>query len=178
MHNHELMALALGPTTAVVRAITPAQQDLSTPCDAFTVRDLLAHFHESSAFLIAAAGAGEPPAGLLDRLAVVGAAYAKPSAWEGEVTLPSGPMPAAMIAGMAVAEVVVHGWDLAAAIGQHPQWDPELIEFLYSDVAKTAELGRQMGAYGPAVEVPGDAPLLDRMLGLTGRSPRFSGAAA
>ena len=34
-----------------------------------------------------------------------------------------------------------------------------------------AEAWRTMGVFGPAVEVPEDAPLQDRLLGLTGRQP-------
>jgi hypothetical protein len=33
-----------------------------------------------------------------------------------------------MIGGMVLAEVVVHGWDLARATGQEVDWDPGLLE--------------------------------------------------
>jgi hypothetical protein len=32
-------------------------------------------------------------------------------------------------------------------------------------------MGREMGLYGPEVAVPADAPLIDRIVGLTGRTP-------
>jgi hypothetical protein len=34
------------------------------------------------------------------------------------------------------------------------------------------------GLFGPVVEVPGDAPLLDRVIGLTGRDPAWSPGSA
>ncbi|MFI7544546.1 hypothetical protein [Actinoplanes sp. NPDC049599] len=41
-------------------------------------------------------------------------------------------------------------------------------------MARPAELGRRIQAYGAEVPVPRDAPLLDRMLGLTGRGPQWT----
>jgi uncharacterized protein (TIGR03086 family) len=83
-------------------------------------------------------------------------------------------MPARMIGAMATGEIVVHGWDLARATGQPVGWDETLLTFLYDEVARTAELGREMQAYGPEFPVPHTAPVLDRMLGLTGRDPHWS----
>ena len=102
------------------------------------------------------------------------AAWSAPEAWRGMTSM-GGPqeMPARMIGAMAVGEVVVHGWDLARATGQQVAWDETLLEFLYDEVAKTAELGREMRAYGAEVTVPRTAPVLDRMLGLTGRDPQW-----
>jgi uncharacterized protein (TIGR03086 family) len=82
-------------------------------------------------------------------------------------------LPAPMIGGMVLAEVVVHGWDLARATGQHPVWPGELLAAVLDEVAKTAAQGREMGVYGPEVKVPDDAPVLDRILGLTGRDPNL-----
>jgi len=45
----------------------------------------------------------------------------------------------------------------------------------WKDVADT---GRQYGVFGPRVEVPDEAPVLHRLLGLFGRDPRFVAAAA
>ena len=39
-------------------------------------------------------------------------------------------------------------------------------------IAPEAEKWRQMGVFGAAVDVPEDAPLQDRLLGLTGWQPR------
>jgi uncharacterized protein (TIGR03086 family) len=72
---------------------------------------------------------------------------------------------------MVVGEVVVHGWDLAMATGQQPVWDDEVLAFVHKELVANVQWGRDMGVYGPEVPVPEDAPLLDRILGLTGRNP-------
>jgi uncharacterized protein (TIGR03086 family) len=80
-------------------------------------------------------------------------------------------LPADLVGGMVVGEVLVHGWDLGRATGQQPVWDADLLEFVHAEVAKTADQGREMGIYGPAVPVPADASTVDRIVGLTGRDP-------
>lgn len=179
---HELIAFAVAPTLAVVRGIRPDHLDAPTPCRDWTVRQLVDHLLEWGPALVAAAGkdevtpvpvSGGSPADLEPHFAALVTAWSDPAAWEGATRL-GGPMelPAPMIGGMVLAEVVVHGWDLAVATGQHPTWPANLLAAVHDEVAKTAEQGREMGVYGPAVEVSDDASLLDRILGLTGRKPR------
>lgn len=104
------------------------------------------------------------------------AAWSEPVAWEGTTTMGS-PMelPAPMVGGMVLGELVVHGWDLARATGQQPQWAAEIIETTHQQMAEIAEQGRQMGVFGPEVPVPKTGSTLDRMLGLTGRDPQWAG---
>lgn len=97
-------------------------------------------------------------------------AWSEQEAWEGSTTMGGlDPMPAALIGGMVVSEIVVHGWDLGRALEQHPSWDPAVLGFVLGEVTATAELGRGMGIYADAVPVPDLAPVLDRLLGVTGR---------
>ncbi|MBA3250347.1 MAG: hypothetical protein H0T66_08615 [Geodermatophilaceae bacterium] len=53
------------------------------------------------------------------------------------------------------------------------QVDPDTAEAALRVVTETAELGRQMGAYGPEVPVSPDATAFDRALGLAGRDPNW-----
>jgi uncharacterized protein (TIGR03086 family) len=178
---HELIAEAVPPTLAVVRAIRPDQLDARTPCHEWTVRQLVDHLLEWGPALVAAARkelVTPAQAGATDlesHFEQLKEAWSGPTAWTG-VTRLGGPMelPAAMIGGMVLGEVVVHGWDLAEATGQNPEWPAGLLDFLYDEVAKTAEMGREMGAYGPPVPVPDIATKLHRILGLTGRDPHWS----
>jgi uncharacterized protein (TIGR03086 family) len=177
MQEHELIAVAAPPTLAVIRAIRADQLTAPTPCAEYDVQGLIEHLlHWGPALARASRHSdGTAPPELEAQIAQLVAAWSVPAAWEGMTTM-GGPheMPAHMIGAMAIGEVVVHGWDLARATGQQVSWDEELLTFLYDEVAKTAELGREMQAYGQEVPVPRDAPVLDRMLGLTGRDPHWS----
>jgi uncharacterized protein (TIGR03086 family) len=61
--------------------------------------------------------------------------------------------------------------DIAQVIGVDPELPAELVQGIWDELTPHAEEWRAIGVYGVAVPVPADAALLDRLLGLTGRSP-------
>lgn len=61
--------------------------------------------------------------------------------------------------------------DLALVVGADPRLPADLVQGLWDQVSPHAEEWRAIGVFGPAVPVPDDAPLQDRLLGLTGRRP-------
>jgi uncharacterized protein (TIGR03086 family) len=61
--------------------------------------------------------------------------------------------------------------DVAKAIGVDSDLPGDLVQAAWDIVEPNAEEWRQMGVFGPEVDVPVDAPLQDRLLGLTGRQP-------
>ncbi len=99
-----------------------------------------------------------------------------------EVPTPVGPMTLANhIDQVASEDLVVHGWDLARATGQDHTLDPTEVERLWPGALSMDERLRTPGAfgpgitvYGPVVDVPAEAPLADRLLGLLGRDPGWS----
>lgn len=62
--------------------------------------------------------------------------------------------------------------DISRLIGSDPPLPDQLVADLWEQVAPQAEEWRGWGVFGPAVDVPADAPLVDRLLGITGREPR------
>jgi len=66
--------------------------------------------------------------------------------------------------------------DLARVIGVDDQLDPELVEAMWTEFLPQAETWRELGVFGPRVPVADDAPLQERLLGLTGRQPRRAAA--
>lgn len=66
---------------------------------------------------------------------------------------------------------LIHGWDLARAIGLDEGLDPELVDWAYDFLSPQVEGWRSAGVFGPQVEVPAGASRQDQLLGLTGRRP-------
>jgi uncharacterized protein (TIGR03086 family) len=194
MQREAVIDRAAAPTIEVVRAIATDQLDAPTPCRDYSVRQLVNHLlfwappltgaaRKDAVALPAASDlevdltGGDWSGRLSAALTRLAGAWADPSAWEGETRL-GGPdrAPAAMIGGMVCTELVLHGWDLARASDQKPEWDEEVVAFAHRELMATAEQGRQLGVYGPEVAVPAAASTLDRALGLSGRDPGWSPA--
>jgi hypothetical protein len=62
--------------------------------------------------------------------------------------------------------------DIAQVIGVTAELPDALIQGVWDEVSPHAEEWRSYGVFPPAVDVPAGAPLLDRLLGITGRPPR------
>lgn len=110
-------------------------------------------------------------------LADLAAAWNDPRAWEGMTKAGGLDLPAEMAGVIALDEVVVHGWDVAKASGQPYDVEPDLLAAVHGFVAPFADPDSPMprdGLFGPVVPVAADAPLLDRVMGLTGRDPAWS----
>lgn len=182
------MPRAVESAVAVIDAARPDSLASPTPCTEYDVRALINHLAGTTAWLqrIGTRTAPDPddpfganqdvPTGdwralLVERVRAVGSAWAGPEAWEGFIE--DVQMPASVIGEMAFVELLIHGWDLAMATDQQIGVDDEMARAACRHLAETAELGRQMGAYGPPVEVAPDAPPFDRALGLTGRDPAW-----
>jgi hypothetical protein len=61
--------------------------------------------------------------------------------------------------------------DPALVIGVEPRLSDELVQGLWDEISPHAEEWHAIGVFPAAVPVPESAPLLDRLLGLTGRPP-------
>jgi uncharacterized protein (TIGR03086 family) len=61
--------------------------------------------------------------------------------------------------------------DIARAIGVDAALPDALVQGVWDEVSPHAEEWRRIGVYPAAVPVADDDPLLDRLLGLTGRQP-------
>jgi uncharacterized protein (TIGR03086 family) len=108
------------------------------------------------------------------QLAELAAAWRDPAAWSGEAEVAGARLPAMVMGVVATSEVLVHGWDLAVATGQDYRLDPGAAAAVLHQVTMLTQPGMEElrnGQFGPVVPVPDDAPVLDRILGLTGRDP-------
>lgn len=67
--------------------------------------------------------------------------------------------------------------DIGRVVGADVPLPPALVQGIWHQVRPRAEEWRSYGVFPAEVPVPDDAPLLDRLLGLTGRRPDTSTAA-
>ncbi|MEV4543283.1 TIGR03086 family metal-binding protein [Micromonospora echinaurantiaca] len=173
----------------LLHGVTDDQLASPTPCERWTVGDLLDHLLGLTvAFRVAAekgpdaapAGPGDPSVANLDpqwrsRLPVqldeLVAAWRAPAAWTGETAAGGVVLPAEIMGIVALNELVVHGWDLASATGQPYDVDDQTVETVHRLVSQQASSDGTPGLFGPSITPPAGASLLDRVLGLTGRDP-------
>jgi uncharacterized protein (TIGR03086 family) len=196
-------ALDFGPATASVAGLVAAVRDDQlagpTPCPAYSTADLLDHLGGLCTAFTAAArkvrlpGAEAGPQvdgsrledGFRDRIGAaldeLAESWRDPTAYVGITQAGPVDLPGEVAALVALNEVVVHGWDLARATGQDYDPDPAAVAACAGFVAsfEPPEGGATDGGlFGPAVAVAAGAPALDRLIGLTGRDPGWTGSAA
>jgi uncharacterized protein (TIGR03086 family) len=68
-----------------------------------------------------------------------------------------------------MADLVIHGWDLARAIGEDEAIDPELLDAVYPYYEPIVAILKQTGAFGPVVEPPPGADRQTVLLAMLGR---------
>lgn len=177
----------------LVAAVDPADLDRATPCAEYTVAALLDHIDGFVGAFTAAGtrtdtGADGPPgaggAGHLRAdwhtalpagLTAPVAAWQADDAYDGMLSAGGITMPADSVAVVAIEELVVHGWDLARAVGRPYESTP-------TELAVLDEFFGQFGpdqrgdAYGPERAVSGAATPLDHAIARSGRDPEWSPA--
>lgn len=178
----------------LIEGISDDQLGRPTPCPDYTVGDLLDHINSLSlAFLSAANKTNEvgnrPPMGDAARLgddwrtriprqlAAMADAWRDPEAWSGMTVIGGGDTPGDVTGLIGLDELIVHGWDIACATGQEFDCDEPSLEAARSVLMQFAVPGKEVepgSPFGKVVDVPDDAPLLDQVLGLSGRDPNWS----
>ena len=183
-HNLEPAARRMA---GLVAGVLDGGLDRPTPCERYTVGDLLDHIG-GFALAFAAAAVKRPlqggPSGHASNLGTewrtsiprdvmaVAEAWRDPDAWAGMTGAGGVDLPGEVAGVVALDELILHGWDLAKATGQPAAYDGAELEAVYAMVQHFRATGAE-GLFGPPVAVPDDAPLLDRILGVAGRDPRW-----
>jgi uncharacterized protein (TIGR03086 family) len=180
----------------IIAGIPDGTLDGPTPCPEYSVGDLVDHVEGATfAFTMAARKealdevGSQRPSGDASRLGddwrtrippqldALAEAWRASDAWTGMTKAGGVDLPGDMAGLIALDELVVHGWDLAKATGQAYDVDESTLEAVHGFVAQFCGPGREGargGLFGPEVDVPADAPLLDRVIGMTGRDPAWS----
>jgi uncharacterized protein (TIGR03086 family) len=185
------LSRAIDQAGAVISRIRPEQATLPTPCQAWDVRALVNHLvHDLQQFKAMASGGryAKDDSDVIDEdwigtyRAAAGAlleAWSREGALDRTLHLSMGDVPATWSVGQQVADVVVHGWDIAKATGQPTELDPELgrvaLEWGRENLKPQFRGDEESGkVFGTEVAVSEDAPVYEQLAGWFGRDPRWT----
>jgi uncharacterized protein (TIGR03086 family) len=167
--------------------VTPDQLPRPSPCEEWTVRDLISHVVGESIMsvrLLRGADAEETVYGLDGDMlgADASAAFATAASAEREafeecgateriVHHPAMDMAGAQLLRFRIGGLTLHAWDLARGVGGDEILDAELVEAVWAQLSPMTPFIAQTGVFGvgPSGEVGEDAPLQARLLDLSGR---------
>jgi uncharacterized protein (TIGR03086 family) len=188
-----LDARAVRASVQIVSQASAADLSRPTPCSDWTLGELLAHMtaqHEGFAAAAAGDGAdlvhwqtGAPVAAPVGEYAAaaerVTAAFAAAGVLAGEFVLPEiSPklrFPAAEAIGFHFVDYVVHGWDVARALGRGYDLEPDVLAAALpiAQAVPDGERRRPGAAFAPRVAASSGGPL-GQIVALLGRRPDWS----
>jgi uncharacterized protein (TIGR03086 family) len=173
---------------AVVGQVHRSQWSQATPCTDWNVRELVGHLiatmqghvdllHGSPASALsrwlerqARAGGDDVMTATADAATSVRAAFTEPGALDRPVHHLIGDVSGSRLLQIRVTENVVHGWDLATALGIPATIDDALAEHVYEYLAPRAETLAATGFYAQPKRIPAaDASVQERLLAVVGR---------
>jgi uncharacterized protein (TIGR03086 family) len=179
---------------ARVHAVTDEQWTARTPDTEWSVADLVAHLVEEhrwaaplmhgqdlesagkvvegSRSLPVDGGVGANLAQEWDEAAAASAeAFSAPGALDRDVELSRGTTPVRAYLEELIFDLTVHAWDLGSAIGYSGRLPDELVLPVYERVGEVINASPSE-LFDRPVEVPDDAPMIDKLIAATGRKPR------
>jgi len=175
--------------SGLVRSVGDEQWSLPTPCDGWTVRQLVGHVTSGSEMAtVLGDGAsrndaitvlgvdhlGDDPVVAVDRaLQRQLAVFDRPDIDVQVFHHPAGDMPGSMVLMFRVSDLLVHHWDLARAIGADESLDASVVREVWEGVAPMLPMMANSGVFGegPSGAVGDDAPLQSKLLDAVGRRP-------
>jgi uncharacterized protein (TIGR03086 family) len=193
--THVDLTPAAGLLADLVGQVPDDLLDAPTPCPDYTVGDLVDHVGGAALAFTGAAvkdkgdATASGPSGDASRLGDdwrtriprdltgLAEAWRDPDAWTGMTRAGGVELPGEVAGLVALDELVLHGWDIARATGRDYECDLPSLEAVRGFVEQLSGPGLEAareGLFGPVVDVPADAPLLDRVVGLAGRDPGWS----
>jgi uncharacterized protein (TIGR03086 family) len=161
--------------------------DSPTPCADWTVRELVNHVVTDQAWVadmlagrtVAEVGdiydgdqlRDDPLGAWEEASSTARAAWVQPGAVERTVHLSYGDERAEDYGWQMTLDLTVHGWDLATALGAHPDIPDDLAEALLAYVEPQRPAWSGTGLFAEPVPVPADAAPATRLVALLGRQP-------
>jgi uncharacterized protein (TIGR03086 family) len=178
------MEHAFALATDVLEHVGPSEWSAPTPCEGWTVRDVVNHMVGGAKIVSTElSGRGEGVDYYVNHLLEVDPvdAYraaaadavavfrADPGLVERIIPMPWGPETGATVATMFMGDHFAHAWDVARATGQPTDLDPDLAERLMPFARDYADRFREPGMFAAERVPPPGASAADRLAALLGR---------
>jgi len=177
---------ALQSTDRIIALVRAEHLGLPTPCRAWTLRELLQHLvSENRGFAANAVmqtdlsvwTSGElgddPYRTYRESAAMVTQAFSAHDIYERRIKVREfGVFDGRIALGMHFVDYLVHGWDVAKAIGVDPGLDEELSKVALA-IAMRWPYDRPDAAFEPRCELSENAPVGDQLVAYLGRSPAW-----
>jgi uncharacterized protein (TIGR03086 family) len=178
----------LANTQGVVAQVQADNLGKITSCSEWNVRTLVNHMVEVLDALEAPARGealsfntkgvqdviGDDPAGAFTaKVSEFVVAWSAPGATDRVVTTMFGEQPAQIYLGLAIADMLLHGWDLATAIGAAYTMDEQASADVLANMQRMLqpEMRGEGKAFAEEVQVDPSAPVQERLLAFSGRKP-------
>lgn len=181
----ELHRKAAGGFDGHLRQIGDGDWNRPTPCTEWDVRALVNHLVYENRWapdLVAGQTVDEvgdryegdllgddPEVAWRDSLQGALEAWAADGTLDRTVHLSFGDVPGSEYLGQLTTDLTIHSWDLAKALGNDDELDPDLVSFVWDLWKPREEMVRGSGVFGDPVDVPDDADLQTKLLALLGR---------
>jgi uncharacterized protein (TIGR03086 family) len=167
-----------------IREVADGDWLLPTPCEGWDVQTVVAHVVVGDAQVSELLGGGSverveefsptvlgsnPVAAWRGTALAAIRAFAAPGALERRYAHPVGNVRGRTIIGFRITDSLVHGWDVATALGEPVLLDPDLCEYCLDFWFPLAAGLPESGYYEPAIMPRDDADVATRLLALLGR---------
>lgn len=186
MDLHGFFDQATTTTAEIIDRFSEDHAELATPCAEWNARELVEHMFAVSgqaktmAAGVDVASAGSTPDPIGDDIAAsyrdsvtgVRRAFEDPSMLDRTLGTPMGPHSGRVVFTVTAVEHLIHGWDLATAIGTDIELDPVSIGYAFAAIEampRVVAQFREWGAWAPPPAVAPDAPPTEALLALLGR---------
>jgi len=178
------LARSLDQMATVLDGTGPDQADLPTPCQGWTVHDLVDHVVNDLGRFTVAVRTGKSPdlsdpprvegnwaSTFRDRAPDLLAAWKDAGSPNEIIKLPIGEVPRSFVINQEMTEFTVHAWDLVTATGQQIELEPALASTAleWARAALRPEFRGEGKAFGPEKPAPEGAPAYDRLAAFFGR---------
>jgi uncharacterized protein (TIGR03086 family) len=162
----------------VLRGVLANQWELSTPCELWTSRQLVAHVIETHRRAVATLG-DDPYEEVRDddvidawtnvNKRVLDVRNDSSRSQQIVSGLGRDQSFASLVEGLLTFDTLCHTWDLARATGQDEALDPDAVRYAHAALTPFSEAIRNPGGFAPALESSGDASAQTQFLNFTGR---------